>query len=105
MFINLNPTCEPQLGKRELYSAIGGQGDKRQVEQAMLRVLNLSDGHHSLLDVAVRSGLPFDVIAGAASSLIEHELLEQVSPQVGTGRLQANRDTPAIEANSGAPRR
>jgi aminopeptidase-like protein len=36
---------------------------------AMLWVLNLSDGEHSLLDVAERSGLPFDTVAGAASAL------------------------------------
>ena len=36
---------------------------------AMLWVLNLSDGEHSLLDVAERSGLPFDAVAAAADAL------------------------------------
>ena len=36
---------------------------------AMLWVLNLSDGEHSLLDVAERSGLPFDTVAAAADAL------------------------------------
>jgi aminopeptidase-like protein len=85
VFVNRNPKCEPQLGKRGLYSAIGGQSDKREVEMAMLWVLNLSDGNHSLLDVAVRSGMPFDAIAGAASLLIEHELLEPARSESGTG--------------------
>ena len=34
---------------------------------AMLWVLNLSDGDHSLLDIAERSGLPFDAVADAAA--------------------------------------
>lgn len=68
-FINQNPHCEPQLGKRGLYDSIG---DK---ELAMLWVLNLSDGDHSLLDIAERSGLGFGAIHGAAKLLLEHNLL------------------------------
>ena len=36
---------------------------------ALLWVLNLSDGRHSLLDIAERSGLGFDSICGAAETL------------------------------------
>jgi aminopeptidase-like protein len=36
---------------------------------AMLWVLNLSDGDHSLLDVAERAGLPFALVAEAAADL------------------------------------
>ncbi len=43
---------------------------------AMLWVLNLSDGEHSLLDVAERSGLPFDSVAGAADALHEAGLIK-----------------------------
>ncbi len=42
---------------------------------AMLWVLNLSDGSHSLLDIAERSKLPFDTIAAAADALHDHGLL------------------------------
>ena len=42
-YINQNPKCEPQLGKRGLYSAIGGQTDTKKRELAMLWVLNMSD--------------------------------------------------------------
>ena len=28
-YLNQNPKCEPQLGKRGLYEAIGGQADRR----------------------------------------------------------------------------
>jgi len=41
-------------------------------------VLNLSDGDHGLLDIAERSGLPFDVVADAARALCDATLLEPV---------------------------
>ena len=43
---------------------------------AMLWVLNLSDGEHSLLDVAERSGLPFGTVADAADALHEAGLIK-----------------------------
>jgi aminopeptidase-like protein len=74
-FLNLNPKCEPQLGRRGLYRQMGGNKDAAVSEMAMLWVLNLSDGQHSLLDIAVRSGIAFDQISRAASSLREAGLL------------------------------
>jgi aminopeptidase-like protein len=76
-YINLNPKCEPQLGKRGLYSAIGGTADSGRREMAMLWTLNLSDGAHSLLDICEQSGLKFEAIQSAAKLLVEHELLRE----------------------------
>lgn len=76
VYLNTNPKCEPQLGRRGLYHAIGGDADRVRAQMAMLWVLNLSDGHHSILDIAVRAGLPFDAIYVAAERLREHRLLE-----------------------------
>jgi aminopeptidase-like protein len=42
---------------------------------ARLWVLNLSDGEHSLLDVAERSGIPFSAISDAAELLYQNGLL------------------------------
>jgi aminopeptidase-like protein len=42
---------------------------------AMLWVLNLSDGRHSLLDIAPPSDLSFAAIADAADLLVRHDLL------------------------------
>jgi aminopeptidase-like protein len=78
-YLNLNPKCEPRLGKRGLYKSIGGQTDEKQNELAMLWVLNLSDGNHTLLDIAQRSGLIFSEIQGAAGTLLRHNLLQAVS--------------------------
>ncbi len=73
---NLNPYCEPQLGKRGLYRAMGGTADAGQMELALLWVLNLSDSSHSLLEIAERADLPFALIRRAADALVEHGLLE-----------------------------
>jgi aminopeptidase-like protein len=74
-FLNLAPKCEPQLGKRGLYRMIGGSADAGLSEMAMLWVLNLSDGNHSLLDIAERSGLRFRAIQRASDALLQHGLL------------------------------
>jgi aminopeptidase-like protein len=77
-FRNTNPKCEPQLGRRGLYSATGGLRDAKETEMAMLWVLNLSDEHHSLLDIAERSGLGFGSVSAAAKVLEDHGLLQRV---------------------------
>jgi aminopeptidase-like protein len=75
IYVNLNPKCEPQLGRRGLYAAVGGHKDAPAQQMAMLWVLNLSDGSHSLLDIAERAGLPFASIHRAADLLVTHGLL------------------------------
>jgi aminopeptidase-like protein len=74
-YLNLNPMCEPQLGRRGLYGSIGGRSDAEERQMAMLWMLNLSDGDHSLLDVASRAGLPFELVAEVAGTLEEAGLL------------------------------
>jgi aminopeptidase-like protein len=76
VYLNTNPKCEPQLGKRGLYGALGGT-DIQRSQLAMLWVLNLSDGSHSLLSIAERAAMPFDLIAAAAARLREAGLLVQ----------------------------
>ena len=61
-YMNRNPKCEPQLGKRGLYKAIGGHKDAGTKQMAFLWILNLSDGQHSLLDIAERSGIALQVL-------------------------------------------
>ena len=78
-FISQNPHCEPQLGKRGLYKPIGGDADKARKEMALLWVLNLSDGRHSLLDIAERSGLEFQTIRASAELLSRSGLLKEIT--------------------------
>jgi aminopeptidase-like protein len=75
-YLNQNPFCEPQLGRRNLYRPIGG--DARGMDMARLWVLNLCDGEHSLLDIAERSGLPFALIRDAADQLSQSALLVSI---------------------------
>jgi aminopeptidase-like protein len=74
-YVNLSPKGEPQLGRRGLYGSIGGRSDAEERQMAMLWVLNQSDGAHSLLEVAERSGLPFTLLAEVAATLEEAGLL------------------------------
>jgi aminopeptidase-like protein len=76
-FINLNPKCEPQLGRRGLYSQTGGDTGSVPDQMAVLWVLNLSDGENSLLDIAERSGIPFNKIHHASEALLKTDLLKE----------------------------
>lgn len=76
-FQNLNPKCEPQLGRRGLYSAVGADPNQKPDQMALLWVLNLSDGVHSLLDVSEAANLPFREIKRAADALERCELLRR----------------------------
>ena len=77
IYTNTNPKCEPLLGKRGLFKAAGRKHQPPEEQFAILWVLNLSDGYHSLLDIAERSGIGFDVIKGAADALIRCGLLKE----------------------------
>ena len=68
-FRNLAPFGEPQLGRRGLYQAIGGNSDPQSLSRALLWVLQFSDGQHDLIEVATRSGIPWEILREAATLL------------------------------------
>jgi len=76
-YLNQNPKCEPQLGRRGLYRSIAGQQEKQSKELALLWVLNGSDGRQTLLDIADRASLPFENILVAARELEQVGLLKE----------------------------
>src|SRR5215470_11405889 len=76
---NTNPHCEPQLGRRGLYRAIGGSASPGRTEMALLWVLNLSDGATDLLAIADRAQLDFDTVRHAADLLCSHGLLAETA--------------------------
>lgn len=78
-YLNLNPKCEPQLGKRGLYGDVGATAGAKLKEMALLWVLNLSDGEHDLLQIAERSGEAFADIQNAAEALRRCDLLKEKS--------------------------
>jgi len=85
-YVNLNPKCEPQLGKRGLFDAISGSNmNKKTYTLALLWVLNQSDGTQSLLDIAKKSGIDYNTIYSVAETLKHHDLLtsKEVASEVG----------------------
>ena len=75
VYVNQNPKCEPQLGRRGLYRAVAGQQEKQSRELAMLWTLNGSDGSTTLLDIAERADIPFRHLYTAAIELERAGLL------------------------------
>jgi aminopeptidase-like protein len=76
-YLNLQPKCEPQMGRRGIYRKIGGPT----LEQDLLSlfwVLNFSTGENSLLDIAERGRIPFARVRHAADLLTETGLLAAV---------------------------
>jgi aminopeptidase-like protein len=97
--INTNPKCEPQLGRRGLYAALGGTKDGAAKSMAFLWILNLADGRHSLLDIAERANLPFAVVAEAARLLQARELLVEAPREHPT---RSSRHAPERPASLGS---
>jgi aminopeptidase-like protein len=81
-YVNLSPRGEPVLGKRGLYGSVGGRNPTER-EHALLWVLNQSDGSHPLLAISQRSGLDFQTIRAAATSLEGAGLIQPVKRRRG----------------------
>jgi aminopeptidase-like protein len=81
---------EPQLGRRGLYSAIGGESDPGSLSRALLWVLQFADGQHDLLTVAQRSALPFALVRRAAELLEAQSLVERLEPGTGPAQGRTN---------------
>ena len=73
--VNLQPHCEPQLGRRGLYQAMGGDSERVERQMAMLWILNQADGGNSLLEIAQKSGIRYSLIRETCDILQEHELI------------------------------
>jgi aminopeptidase-like protein len=78
VFERVDGRGEPQLGRRGLYRAISGHKDQAEAQMALLWVLNQTDGRHSLLDIAERSGVAFEQLALAAETAREADLIRPV---------------------------
>jgi aminopeptidase-like protein len=76
----LVPFGEPHLGKRGLYPSMGGANEKEARLRTQAWLLNLSDGKHSLLDIAERSGEAISALAEGAKICVAAGLLEKVTP-------------------------
>jgi aminopeptidase-like protein len=88
--INLFPKGEPQLGRRGLYSALGGDKSAGETAMGYLWVLNLADGNHTLLDIAQKSHMSFRDIARAAQLLLANGLLAEAPEQNQAGEVSSS---------------
>ena len=77
-FLNTNPNCEPQLGKRGLYRMIGAKKENSSelMRKAFLWILNYSDGNNSLLEISKKSDIDFTTIKQASGKLLLKGLLK-----------------------------
>jgi aminopeptidase-like protein len=76
---SLVPYGEPQLGKRGLYPSLGGANEREARVRGQAWLLNLSDGRHSLLDIAERSGESVMELAEIAETCVAAGLLERMA--------------------------
>jgi aminopeptidase-like protein len=84
-YLNLKPNCEPQLGRRKLFTMKGAAfgTDKNESENirqlAIFWLLNFSDGVHSLRDIAKKSDLSLPLLKKSAKRLVEKKLLKKLA--------------------------
>ncbi|MEO8664941.1 MAG: DUF4910 domain-containing protein [Ignavibacteria bacterium] len=75
-YINTMPHCEPQLGKRDLYPTLGSQKNTSELVNAMMWVLNFSDGSNDLISISEKSKIDFEVVKEASDKLVEKGILK-----------------------------
>ena len=76
-YLNRSPKGEPQLARRGLYHGVGGGVRPSHEILAIKWMLNLSDGEHTLLDIAERSACSFRQLTAAADDLLACGLLTE----------------------------
>ncbi|MBG0859636.1 MAG: DUF4910 domain-containing protein [Bacteroidales bacterium] len=75
VYINTKPFCEPQLGKRGLYPAIGDQKNKTKTIVTTLWILNLADGTNDLISISEKSNIPVPELIPVVERLLENGIL------------------------------
>jgi aminopeptidase-like protein len=71
-------TCEPQMGRRGLYSTLGTVGVSAAVATRM-NILAYTDGENSMLDIAEILGEPIWALRPFVDELLEHGLIAPVA--------------------------
>lgn len=77
-FNNKYPYCEPPLGKMDLYPTLGSQKDTAEFVNALMWILNLSDGNNDMIEISRKSGVPFELLVKASERLEEKGLIEKL---------------------------
>ena len=88
-YINLNPNCEPQLGKRNLYPNINSKLtreeksndyliDGREFNRFSMILLNYSDGSYSLEELAAKYNVDSKLSVKVANILEKNKLIKKL---------------------------
>lgn len=77
-YLSTSPECEPQLGRRGLYDAIGGNNESKSLQLALLWMLAYADGKFTLDDLEALSGMPRATLEKAAGLLQDADLLNRI---------------------------
>lgn len=75
-YLNKFPFCEPQLGKRNLYPNLGSQKSTENFVNAMMWMLNLSDGKNDLIEISKRSKIDVKKLYPIIDQLITNQIIE-----------------------------
>jgi aminopeptidase-like protein len=74
-YINTQPFCEPQMGKRGLYHSVGGMRTPPDMITKYMTILNYCDGEHDLVDIAEKLKLNVLELEESVQRLLESGLL------------------------------
>jgi aminopeptidase-like protein len=76
-YVNQSPYGEPMMSKRGIYHKINTPKDgKKDLVKIMMRILNYSDGSHSIVDIAENFDMAVDEMQVAINKLCDNGLLE-----------------------------
>ncbi len=75
IYYNQFPMCEPQLGKRGLYPTISAPDARNRINDAMMWILNYSDGNHTLFEILKKSALTLDDVLQARDLLLKNSMI------------------------------
>jgi len=84
--VNLKPHGEPRLGHYGIFKAFGQRDDRGDFQAAMMWVLNLADGRHSIENVIERCGLRPGLVREVTDTLAAHGLIDYHDYQVAWPR-------------------
>src|SRR5699024_3317011 len=73
-YLNTMPYGEPQLGKRGLYPTVSKKGVHHHID-AMMWILNYSDGKHDLIDIAEKSNISVQELMKSTKVLLKEGIL------------------------------
>lgn len=73
-YLNTMPYGEPQLGKRGLYPTVSKKGVHHRID-AMMWILNYSDGKHDLIDIAEKSNISVQELMKSTKVLLKEGIL------------------------------